>query len=112
MLDDSEKNVCDQAIQIILKIRKAAPFKENSKGPHIRQFVICPIDCKATAYHKTSTLSATTMSEPPAIRDKFTLASKALAENKFFLMHRCHNQAVERCVKLVTEAAATIQRFS
>ena len=89
MLGDSEKIVRDQAIQIVLKIRKAVSLEENPKSPHVRQFVIPPIDCKATTYYKMSTLSTTTTSESPAIRDKCTLAIKALAENK--LMHPCLN---------------------
>ena len=82
MPDDSEKNVRDQAIQTILKIRKAASLEENPKGPHVRQFVISPINCKATIYYKMSTLSATTMIELPAIKDNSTVAIKILAENK------------------------------
>ena len=32
ILGDSEINVCDQSIQIILKIRKAASLEENPKA--------------------------------------------------------------------------------
>ena len=89
MLGDKEKIVCDQAIQMVLKIRKAVSLEENLKSPHVRQFVIPPINCKATTYYKMSTLSTTTRSESPAIRDKCTFAIKTLAENK--LMHPCLN---------------------
>ena len=51
------------------------------------------------------------MSKPPAIRDKPTLAIKAFAENKLLSMHPCHNQAVERHVTLVTEAANSVEGF-
>ena len=64
MLGDSKKNVRDPAIQIILKIRIAASLKKNLTGPHVRQFVVPPTDCKAITYGKMSILSATTMSEP------------------------------------------------
>ena len=59
-----------------------------------------------------STLSATTISELPAIQDKSTLATKAFAKDKLLLMHPCHIQAIERHVKLVTEAATTVEGFS
>ena len=81
MLNDGKKNARDQATQIIMKIKKAASPEENPKCSHVRRFVIPPVDCKATAYYKVSTLSTTTISEPPAIRDKSTLAIKAFAEN-------------------------------
>ena len=110
MLGDSE-NAHDQAIQIILKIRKVVSLVENPKGPHVRQLVIPPIDCKATTYCKMSTMPATTMSELPGIKDKYALAIRAFAENKLLLMPPCHNQAKERHVKLVTEAATIVQEF-
>ena len=112
MLGDGENNVRNQPVQIILKVRKAASLEENPKGLHLRQFVISTIDCKATTYYKMSTLSTATKRELPAIKDKSTFAIKAFAENKFLLMHSCHNQAVERHVKLVTEAANTAKGFS
>ena len=109
MLGNDEKS--DQAIQIILKIGKAVSLEENHKGLQVRQFVIPPIDWKATTCYKMSILSATKMSDPPAIRVKFTLAIKAFAGNKLLLMHPCHNQAVERHAKLVTKAATTVEGF-
>ena len=111
MLGDSEKEVRAKAIKLILDIIQIASLEENQKSQKVRQFVIPFIDCKATIYLEMSSLAATKLTEPPAIRNKPTLDIKAYAENKLQLIHPCHNQVVERHIKLVTEAATTVEGF-
>ena len=51
------------------------------------------------------------ITEPPDIRHLNEENLNQLKSNALKLMHPCHNQAVERHVKLVSEAASQVTSF-
>jgi hypothetical protein len=56
-------------------------------------------------------LNATEIQEPPAICNFTDLQIENLRNQPLFLNHPCHNQSVERHVKLVTEASSQVVGF-
>ena len=51
------------------------------------------------------------ITEPPAIKHLIEENLNQLKSNALKLVHPCHNQAVERHVKLVSEAASQVTSF-
>ena len=51
------------------------------------------------------------MHEPPTLQGLTNMEIEAFWENQLILEHPCHNQAVERNIKLVTEASAAVTGF-
>ena len=51
------------------------------------------------------------MHEPPELQGLTNMEIEAFRENQLILKHHCHNQAVERHTKLVTEASADVTGF-
>ena len=52
------------------------------------------------------------ISEPPYTMDMTVEQVETFIQEPLDLNHPCHNQAVERHVKLVTEASAAVSNFS
>ena len=93
--------------ELILDVSEQAAI-ENST---VRQFGVPKINFKATTYPNLINWKKTTFSEPPIT---LTLALsddelRGLVEKPLFVpFYPCHMQAVERAIKLVTEATGSV----
>lgn len=132
MLGDGDESVRRLAVNKILSIRgemdpylikndefdseshnlsKTDEELDDASSSKIRRFRIPKINPNAKAYYQLSSLNVQEMQEPPALRDLKNEDIEAIRQNKLMLEHPCHNQAVERHIKLVTEASAIVAGF-
>ena len=77
----------------------------------VRIFIIPKVTAGATAYYEMSDLHLPNMHKPPVTTCMSDKALQQLATNKLELNYLCHNQAVERHIQLVTEAATAVKGF-
>ena len=73
----------------------------------VRKFLIPKINFKAKSFLEMVNLNVSDIFEPPAIKQFSYEEINKLRLRPLKLSHPCHNQAVERHVKLVTEASAS-----
>lgn len=115
MIRDKNKKIRTLAYRRILKARMNRDNKPVSLNG-VRKFVVPEIKFGAQNYHSMINWTTTQITEPP-LTTKFSQQElQALAENgeHSALWHSeqfsipCHTQAVERCVKLVTECSAQV----
>src|SRR6218665_1415681 len=106
MITDERPVIQELALRRILKAR-------NSKATRtVRRFKVPQINFKASDY--TELINWTDeVTEPPVIMNISDAELKAsIAEKEtpylFFPRFPCHTQAVERCIKLVTEASTAV----
>ena len=117
MLADSDQIVRSQAVDIVLSSRRRKDVQtsldENlaEKAVTVRKFNIPEINIKADFYHKMINFEEIMTTEPPAIKSMNNAAIQRFKLDKLELDHPCHNQAVERHVKLVTEASIRVAGF-
>ena len=129
MLSNNHEEIRRIAINKILKIRKANQMKEADEPTQtsssdntfsslskkkIRKFHIPHIDfaAKSSFYnHSMINLNDDNTTEPPASSSFEVQDIKAIRENKLILNYPCHNQAVERRVKVVTEVSTLFSTF-
>ena len=83
-------------------------FEEGHSN--IRKFQVPSLNLKAKVYYEMTDVE-TADSEPPVTRYLTVTEVKTLSEVPLVLKHACHNQAVERHIKLVTEAASSVCGF-
>jgi len=110
MLLDEEEHVRELGWRRILKCRI------NSSGGR-RIFVLPKLNFDAVHYYEMINWQTTAISEPPVV----SCLSNTVIENyiksrmlpsEFFPSFPCHTQAVERAVKLVTEASGCVVKSS
>lgn len=77
----------------------------------VRRFLVPKLNIKAKSYHKLVNLNSPDIQQPPAIRNLGDTEIENIREVPLNLNHPCHNQAVERHVKLVTEASSSVSGF-
>ena len=109
MLADLDKSIFNAAVDKIVHIRnhgaKATELiEEGSKNMAIRHFEVTQINCKAQSYHNVANVDAEKIEEPPLLQSLFLIEIQNLRSAPLKVSHPCHNQAVERHIKLVTEA--------
>lgn len=105
MVIDKRNHIRELGYRRLLKARKFA-----SKGDPIREFVPPKLNFEAKDYTEIIHWNTCSLTPPPLLRelndDEIRLfvsrESKPIMDFKQF---PCHTQAVERCVKLVTEAS-------
>ncbi|XP_050527619.1 uncharacterized protein LOC126897791 [Daktulosphaira vitifoliae] len=107
MLLDNRYAIRKKALSKIINAR------QNKNDQSIRSFEIPPLNFNATDYVELIDWGKTQVTEPPLTSniDQDTLRQIVLSHKKntleiFYLP--CHTQAVERSVKLVTEASAAV----
>ena len=115
MLGDEDINLRRIAVNMIVnfrsKAREAAAKGETSRANCLRKFQIPKIYPTAKAINKFIELNVDTLLEPPLTMG---IADEELQEfitTPLLTRLPCHNQAVERHVKLVTEASASVSSF-
>ena len=108
MLASNEDEVRLKAIQTILSARKESHSHSSTK---VRQFVVPEINIEANNFYDMIDFSDEVY-EPPLLTRFKNNEIEELDSRPLKLLHPCHNQAVERHVKLVTEAARKVATFS
>ena len=114
MLADNDYNVCLLAVNKILSIRVSKKNLDNvgcDEEVDVKKFIIPKINTNAKTYYSLSSLSLKDMHEPPALKHILNKEIEAFQQHKRNLEHPCHNQAVERHIKLVSEASAAVAGF-
>ena len=88
--------------------------EENKSGEvsgSVRKFKMPTINENAKVYYKLVNLNLEESYEPPAIRNLSNMEIERIAMQKLVLSQPCHNQAVERHIKIVTEVSASVSGF-
>ena len=117
MLAEDDENIRRRAVDMILELRSeasATPDMESStlkssRKDVVRQFKVPKINVEATRFYELTNLdSIKDISQQPAVMDLDDTSNAQMLTKPLVLQHPCHNQAVERHVKLVTEAASVV----
>jgi len=120
MLAEDDENICRRAVDKILKLRSEASGTtgmessnlESSRKDAVRQFKVPKINVGATHFYELTNLdSIKDISQPPAVMDLDNTSIAQMLTTPLVLQHPCHNQAVERHVKLVSEAASVVTGY-
>lgn len=74
----------------------------------IRRFIIPNLNLRAKVYHQLVNLNDPDIGQPPAVQHMSDAELESLITHPLALNHPCHNQGVERHVKLVTEASMSV----
>lgn len=107
--------LCDKRLHVRelgLKQIKEARSSNSSSSKNVRKFKVPVINFDAEDYVKMIEWKVNTFTEPPLTKSLTenqlkTIIEDAPEKNTIFAFP-CHSQAVERCVKLVTQASATV----
>lgn len=106
MLADSRVNIRELGLRRILKSR------DHILETEIRKFKISQINFEANEYYELINWQSVVVTEPPITKKFSTDELKEMIANvpdqMSLLNVPCHSQAVERCVKLVTEASSSV----
>merc|ERR1712121_276867 len=127
MLADSDENIRVQAVDTILEIRSKANFEsQTSSGEDdafvlepaerkailnakIRKYVVPKINFQATSYTQLIDWKNPGITEPPLTLSMMDAELIAFKTTPFDVPHYpCHTQAVERGVRLVSEASSQV----
>ena len=114
MLGDNDQKIRAMAVHKILQIRIQNSQQEGERleqTDQVRMFIIPKANAVAKAYYEMSDLHLPNMHEPPATTCMSDNALQQLATNKPELNYPCHNQAEERHIQLVPEAATAVEGF-
>ena len=110
MLTDGRPHIRQLSLRRILKARST-----EKSGEHVRKFCIPTLNFDAVNYEDMIDWSGadTPVTEPPVMMRMTDTELKDLIKadvtpTVLFPRFPCHTQAVERCVKLVTEASAAV----
>ena len=107
MLADDDESNRRTAVDIILTIRSAP----TSSRPHIREFRPPQIrDNAETLQDLLPPLEQCTL-EPPLTKVLSDEELKEIVQRPYCVDIPCHSQGVERCVRMVTEAASSVYGY-
>ena len=111
MLKDERPHIRELAARRIIKCRES-----SSDIKCVRVFLPPKLNFEAADYTEMIDWSSVTITSPPMLRDIPTAVFKSIVLDKInpewdFVHFPCHTQAVERCVKIVTEASAKFYGF-
>lgn len=107
MLVDSRKHVRELAARRIQKAR----LKQPTATEEVRVFKVPSINFTAAEYTELIDWQSTTITEPPLAAALTNQELQEIIQGTFvpnFGKFPCHTQAVERCVKVVTEASLKV----
>ena len=107
MLSYSRRDVRELAVDKIVQAR------ETSDNSSIRKFSVPKLNFQANDYTKIVDLSTVTITSPPILSNisSIELQSSIDKEKWEFFNYPNHTQAVERTVKLVTEASSKVYGY-
>ena len=87
-------------------------IEEGSKNRAICRFEVTQINCKAQSYHNIANINAEKIAEPPLLQSLSLAEIQYLRSAPLKVSHPCHDQTVERHIKLVTEASSVTAGFA
>lgn len=106
MLQDDQSHIRELALRRLIKARQLR------NGNEVREFQLPKLQIDASNYYELIDWSKEKVTEPPmTMKYSDTEISNMISskDNLMFLQKLpCHTQAVERCVKLVTEASLSV----
>jgi len=120
MLAEDDETIRRRAVDKILELLSEASATtdmesstlEISRKDVVRQFKVPKNNVEATHFYELTNLdSIKDISQPPAVMDLDDTSIAQMLTKPLVLQHPCHNQAVERHVKLVTEAASVVTGY-
>ena len=87
--------------------------EENTErtGNSVRRFLVPKLNFKAKEYFKLVNMNGSDILEPPAIKNLDNSEIEDIQTHPLCLKHPCHNQAVERHIKLVTQASSSVAGY-
>ena len=122
MLGDESDTVRDQAVSNILQFRQHATQTRNTnyqrkkanettyyRDKSVSKFVIPPINSNALCYQELVNVALS--DEPPVTKNFSENELHNIRNQPFIFKQPCHNQVVERHIKLVSEASSKVIRF-
>ena len=119
MLADENQDMRQIAVDKILKIRSLSSISATRKQPEpptqkevcqsssIPCFKVPALDLQAKKFYELVNLNVKEISQLPALVS-FDDSILKMQEAALCLQHPCHNQAVERHIKLVSEASSAV----
>lgn len=107
MITDERPHIRELGLRRIIKARSHVPANK------IRKYQVPPLNLNATEYYDMIDWQSLTVTEPPVTMNMTNdelkdMISAQISPSVIFPLFPCHTQAVERCVKLVTEASASV----
>lgn len=78
----------------------------------VRKFMIPKLNFGAKCYYKLVNMNVLELTEPPILRSLSNSDIDEVRRTPLRMNHPCHNQAVERHIKVVTEASASVCGFA
>ena len=120
MLAEDDENIRRRAVDKILEFCSEASATtdmesstlESSRKDVVWQFKVPKINVEATHFYELTNLdSIKDISQPPAVMDLDDTSIAQMLTKPLVLQHPCHNQAEERHVKLITEAASIVTGY-
>ena len=102
------------SVNKILSIRLCKKNLDNvgrDEEVDVRKFTIPKFNANARTYYILSSLSLKDMHELPALKHLLNKEIETFQQHKLNLEHPCLNQAVERHIKLVSEASAAVAKL-
>ena len=102
MVADEDPEPREEAVGLIRSARQV-------DSQEVRNFTIPSINFSATRYTELIDWSKEKITQPPLLRDLSDVELQAIERNPWQApCYPAHTQAVERAVRVVTEAAATV----
>lgn len=74
----------------------------------MRKFNVPKVITNADAYYKLVDMDIANITEPPIIMSYTDAEVRGFRDQKLVLKHPCHNQAVERHIKVVSESSSKV----
>ena len=112
MLSDKDESVRKSAVDKIRSVRSSlAEIETELPNRSPRRFVVPAINVNSKVCHEMIDLFCEHTTEPPLTQNMAMSKIEEFADAPLQLSHPCHNQHVERHVKLVTEACKSVTGF-
>ncbi|CAH2098786.1 unnamed protein product [Euphydryas editha] len=109
MLGDERQMIREKAVNLILQTRQENV--SSAEVAEVRSFNVPPLNMNAKDYTEMIDWKKIEVTEPPLIKDLNEDDLRNIIENGLksdILAYPCHNQSVERSIKLVTEASSKV----
>ena len=100
--------IMEPANQSKINVQKSEDKNDSSDTiptPNIRKFLLPQVNFQARSYHKITNINTPNTTELPLLRLFSYQKIEDITRTPLKLHHRCHNQAVERHIKVVSEAS-------
>ena len=79
--------------------------------PNIRNFLLPQVNFQARSYHEMTNINTPNITGPPLLRLFSDQEIEDITKSPLKLHHPCHNHAVERHIKVVSEASLSVCEF-